>query len=949
MNIKTLLLVVTLSFSVVASNAQDIKIPDHIDPAHPRLLTNDKTGKQDLKALINNEGWAKNTYETIEKNITPYVIRHQTDSTWIVSRLQMYWKEHSTDVYIKNGIYAYATGKAPVPTVRFTGTRDVATAYLTPRLEDIKSYMDQEGKIYLQNKTAPGTPWEWVEQSKTGRIIESINIGIINKGRDAAMIYWYTGDEKYGKFAYDIFNTYLTGMYYRNEPVDLNHGHDQTLVGLSAFEVIHEDVLEPLTACYDFLYGYIDKNHKSKMPVYADAFKKWADIIIKNGVPFNNWDLIEARFVSNIALVLDDNKLYKDGRGCQYYLDQILNKTYTRQWALTDLLRKGYDPNTAIWSECPGYSVNVLGDFTGFVNLFDRILKIDFLPQMPVLPKAVLAQAQYLYPNGYSVGFGDTHYGRLPTRGIEDMIRNARLYHKTTQEETYTRMLKTVQGIGHENNREEVRSTGFNSLFGNPPLELQETVKPGKVSDYLTATFWSPNVSWFVQRNGVDVKNGLMVSQAGSSGNHAHANGIAMELYGKGVILAPEGGIGGSYFQTDYAEYYSQFPAHNTVVVDGISSYPTMKSNHPLQLKACYPQSGRIDGYFPGVTFSDVYFLEPETNADQNRLMSIIRTSDTSGYYVDIFRSKKKTGRDKHHDYIYHNLGQEVTLTDASNKPLNLKPTDKLTFANEELMGYDYWWDKMSVRSGNDFKARFDLQIPGKPEVTMNMWMKGYPDREIFSVKAPPSRSWRGNEMIPDSIANMPLPTIVVRQDGEAWNRPFVAVYEPANGVNGSSVNNITSFQPAGSDSTFAGIQVQSKNGFNDYIISDQTDKTTVYHDLKFKGLYAVVRENKGNLDYLFLGNGYKLQKGGYGLDGDDSPCSASLSIHSGQLFFTSNQKVKLLVPDVYSSNQKVSLKIQIDGVIRVINGSRKRVYGKPEVEFNMPESPITSISITSK
>src|SRR5436309_2441400 len=121
MDIKTLLLVVTLGFLTVTLNAQDIKIPDHIDPAHPRLLTNAKTGKQDLKALINNESWAKNTYETIEKNIASYVIRHQTDSTWIVSRLQMYWKEHSTDVYIKNGMYAYATGKAPVPTVRFTG------------------------------------------------------------------------------------------------------------------------------------------------------------------------------------------------------------------------------------------------------------------------------------------------------------------------------------------------------------------------------------------------------------------------------------------------------------------------------------------------------------------------------------------------------------------------------------------------------------------------------------------------------------------------------------------------------------------------------------------------------------------------------------------------------------------------------------------------------------
>ena len=31
-------------------------------------------------------------------------------------------------------------------------------------------------------------------------------------------------------------------------------------------------------------------------------------------------------------------------------------------------------------------------------------------------------------------------------------------------------------------------------------------------------------------------------------------------------------------------EYYSQFPAHNTVCVDGISSYPVMKSNHAFKL-----------------------------------------------------------------------------------------------------------------------------------------------------------------------------------------------------------------------------------------------------------------------------------------------------------------------------------------------------------------------------
>lgn len=49
-----------------------------------------------------------------------------------------------------------------------------------------------------------------------------------------------------------------------------------------------------------------------------------------------------------------------------------------------------------------------------------------------------------------------------------------------------------------------------------------------------------------------------------------HANGISMELYGKGYVLGPDAGIGlYLYSGLDYAEYYSQFPSHNTVCVDG--------------------------------------------------------------------------------------------------------------------------------------------------------------------------------------------------------------------------------------------------------------------------------------------------------------------------------------------------------------------------------------------
>jgi len=77
------------------------------------------------------------------------------------------------------------------------------------------------------------------------------------------------------------------------------------------------------------------------------------------------------------------------------------------------------------------------------------------------------------------------------------------------------------------------------------------------------------------------------------------------------------------------------------------------------------------------------------------------------------------------------------------------------------------------------FKATFKLRIPGGEDVFMNMWMHGQPDREIFSVQSPPSRAF-GNGMLPRETAGLPLPTIVARQWGEAWTKPFIAVYEPS-------------------------------------------------------------------------------------------------------------------------------------------------------------------------
>ena len=702
-----------LCFLNVASG-QEIPLPENMLQEHPRVLTTPE-GKRETWNLIKTEAWAEDVFNKLKERTEAYTRLTDVQPTWLLSRLAMYWKSHATEVYVKGETFDHAGGKkAPYPTVRYTGTRGTTATHGRPRLADVVPYDDDEnGNVTFCNNALPDRPLESVHPSKTGRNIESLNCEILGIARDAAFLYWMTGDGKFAKLAAGVFDTYMTGIYYRNVPVDLNHGHQQTLVGLTSFEVIHEDALHIAVPLYDFLYNYLKTNYPDKMTIYAGAFKKWADNIIANGVPHNNWDLLQARYIMNVGLVLEDNKEYADGKGREYYIDYVLNRSGIRQWSLTRLADYGFDAETGIWAECPGYSSVVINDYANFANQFDNNLHYDLVKAMPVLSKAVAATPQYLFPNRMICGFGDTHPGYLNTNFFIRMIQNAQANGKKEQEDYFTALLKCLnpETDADKGEKKNVR-VSVNSFFEDKPLKLDPNVKPGKIEDYVSPLFYAPNVSWLVQRNGMNPRNSLMISLNASEGNHMHANGISMELYGKGYVLGPDAGIGlFLYSGLDYAEYYSQFPSHNTVCVDGISSYPVMKSNHSFDLRSCFPASAEPGKEFTSVTYSNVYFREPESRADQTRMMSIVTTGPDTGYYVDIFRSRKERGGDKMHDYFYHNLGQSMTLTAADGTDLNLQPTEELAFAGAHLYAYSYLYDKKMAATNKDVKATFTIDI----------------------------------------------------------------------------------------------------------------------------------------------------------------------------------------------------------------------------------------------
>lgn len=854
-----------LSFLNSASG-QEIPLPESMPQAHPRVLTTPE-GKQETWNLIKTEEWAKDVFDKLRERTEKYTDLTATRPDWLLSRLAMYWKSHATEVYIKGETFDHAGGeKAPYPTVRYTGTRGTAATHGRPRLADIVPYDDDNGNVTFCNNALPDRPMESVHPSKTGRNIESLNCEILGIARDAAFLYWMTEEEKFAKLAAGVFDTYMTGIYYRNVPVDLNHGHQQTLVGLTSFEVIHEDALHIAVPLYDFLYDYLKANYPQKMEIYAGAFKKWADNIIANGVPHNNWDLLQARFIMNVGLVLEDNKAYADGKGREYYIDYVMNRSSIRQWSLTRLAEYGFDSKTGIWAECPGYSSVVINDYANFVNQFDNNLRYDLVKAMPVLSKAVATTPQYLFPNRMICGFGDTHPGYLNTNFFVRMIQNAQANGKKEQEDYFTALLKCLNpGAGNEKAEKKNVRVSVNSFFEDKPLTLNPEVQAGKIEEYVSPLFHAPNVSWLVQRNGMDPRSSLMISQNGSEGNHMHANGISMELYGKGYVLGPDAGIGlFLYSGLDYAEYYSQFPSHNTVCVDGISSYPVMKSNHSFELLSCFPASAEPGGEFTSVTYSNLYFREPESRADQTRMMSIVTTAPETGYYVDVFRSRKEKGGDKMHDYFYHNLGQTLTLTAADGTDLNLQPTEELAFAGAHLYAYSYLYDKKVAATGKDVKATFtiDMKDKGGDDISMNLWMKGEPDREVFTALSPMTEGLSRTPGMPYNIKEQPTLTFVARQHGEAWNRPFVAVYEPSTRKEPSAIQAVSYFDAEETALTdFAGICVKSKNGRTDHIfsLSDAT-QTATYQGMKVKADYAVISNRyAGDNRTLFMGNGTQL------------------------------------------------------------------------------------------
>ena len=833
---------------------------------HPEVLVS-PADHDAMVAKLRDEDWARAKYDKLKAQVDEFVRESGDDPTWLSSRLAMNWQTHFTTPVCERSRFIRGEGKAPVPTPRFAGARDWATSFTAPKnLADFPVHSDDDrGRIFLHDSATNRD--EWTAPGVTGRTIETINQRIMQAAADASFVYWITGDEKYARFASDALWTYMQGFAYVKPPL-LPEGDRSMngIIGTTSFEVIHEDIVTPLALSYDFLHDYLAGQGKD-LTVIQFGLKRMIDRVIDGGSREGNWNLNQARIIAYGGLALENDDAYPDHKGRRYYVDVVLNADLPHQLGITRVIHHGIDQKTALWPEAPGYGFGACKDITLIASLVGKDPAGKAVLGDPILSRSVLAQANMTYPNGLAVGLGDTTDTRVNSEQLELLIAAARDRHDAETEDRLTAILREEISSGNYD-----RATAPDELVALTKFVGKLKAVPVSGALPLARAYFGEPLNVLIQRIlGDSPETSLAAAIYGTGGGHVHANGLAIELYGAGVTMGADPGRGDSYWTKNHAEYYSQPPAHNTVIVNGLSDYgvsPAQQIHMTVQL--CEPPwsdtNGLAPALCPNIGFAQCGFeYTRPVAAVQQRTLALVRPfGSETGFYFDVFRSRAEQSgaANQFHDYLYHNVGHLLALTDLHDQPLGVAPSNELDPKHALLKGYSYFTNERAIKTSSGWHARFGLTYGGL-ERTMDLWMPGQSNRTLFSVDGPPDHEARGDYGL--NLMQMAMPTLIVRQNNDAWDLPFIAVYEPSTGKSPSTIESIESPQLSAQDAGLAACVVRGKSSAYTAMLMQDIHPDVLHANISgasFQGSFGVVITKKDHVSQLYLGSGVTLGSG---------------------------------------------------------------------------------------
>jgi hypothetical protein len=172
--------------------------------------------------------------------------------------------------------------------------------------------------------------------------------------------------------------------------------------------------------------------------------------------------------------------------------------------------------------------------------------------------------------------------------------------------------------------------------------------------------------------------------------------------------------------------------------------------------------------------------------------------------------------------------------------------------------GWHFFEDvKTSKTYANNVKANFNVEQLEQGSIHMQLHIPGFENRVYTQVKAPHTFE------APEPYDELPTPTLVIRNEGEAWENPFVVVYEPFNEDEKPTINSVTKLEQ---DGIYKGLKVISETPDGElvqYIITQS--KNQEYNsdalDIYFKGTFAIITlDNNEALQSIYIGEGEKMK-----------------------------------------------------------------------------------------
>jgi hypothetical protein len=690
----------------------------------------------------------------------------------------------------------------------------------------------------------------------------------------AAMIYYVTEEEKYAQFAADILWYYIEELATRtpaNTAMSGSHFYDPRS-GYQHFAIAYDFMVnylkDPQTRVYQKSTGntIVFDNSKAQTAVYnvaMNALHEHGGADTKYGKTVSNHPILRAPGVLfSILCVEDDTERER-------MFNVFWNVGTKEQNSFTKTILPMFGEQ-GIWPEAVSYSF--MQNITLVLNIVDKLK-----PEMNVMSNNMhILDGNFLFdnlrlPNRRFVRYGDSH---RDNDGTADLYRYTLDLAIRNGFATYEQKAKVALRQGYDSEGGYTPSVpvsnfdntdAFEQLFWGVDIPA---VTSGTI-DFQKPTVIIKHAGVALQRNYVEVNNedyGLCGIIGGAHYVHSHCTGITMELYGAGYIMAANAGLPKTLAERNEPEHENYFWRHagnNTMIVNGTThgvqpgswnteSYLWMNTVVNVAAEPKHLE----DPITPKFSFA-TQFLDDTVNDDQQRrTLSTIRTSETTGYYFDMFRSKS-LGVNNFHDYIYHNLGDAANIMTMDGTVLAVSPTSRYQNDIGDFQKSPGWrfFENTNVTESTDasIHVRFDLD---ETNTYMNMFAPPGVAREYTKALGPATREAKGGYI------NKKTQILAIRQQGEAWDKPYVHIFEPSK----STIASVKSVQHIYNGNVIVGVKVVSEVNdaiITDYIISNSASTTIAYLDINFTGEFGIVRtelkDGKTNVS-LYIGKGSSLK-----------------------------------------------------------------------------------------